>query len=219
MRPPNKALFLDLDGTIIVTASGHTFPTAKDDWKFKEGILHKIEQYVEAGYYIMIVSNQGGIEAGHILLNDFRQKMRQVVDRIIVSTGCPFSRLAYRFSMSNNIDDFFRKPNPGMGYDLALSHILNLSQCLMVGDASGKVKRVSPVFKDASSPSSWSYKEGQHVSSPDAKLITVDPIGVTGTIYFHDHSDSDLKFALSCGMSYIDVEEFIALPSVPNANV
>lgn len=209
MRLTGKALFLDLDGTIIVTKSGATFPTSKDDWQFNPGIMEKIDSYVEKGYYVMVVTNQGGIEAGHVVLNDFRQKIRQVTNEIIVQTGCPFSRLGYRFSMSNNPDDFYRKPNPGMGYDLALSYVLDLSESVMVGDASGRVKRVEPVYKDESSASGWSYKGGQSVAAVDTHLIVEAPIGLSGDIVFRDHSDSDLKFAKACGMSYIDIEDFI----------
>lgn len=220
MRPVNKALFLDLDGTVIVTKSGKTFPKDKDDWKFKEGILPKIDAYVERGYYVMIVSNQGGIEAGHVMLNDFRHKIRQIVGQIIVETGCPFSRLGYRFTMSNNPDDFYRKPNPGMGYDLAMSHILDLSQSLMVGDASGKVRRREVVYRDGTSLTSWSYKDGQYLSEEDSTRVVPNGIGLIGTLDFHDHADSDLKFAKACGMTYLDVDDFIAQLEIPfNAKV
>jgi bifunctional polynucleotide phosphatase/kinase len=137
LRTINKALFLDLDGTIIVTKSGEIFAKDKDDWKFNENIISRIEKYVDDGYYVMIVSNQGGIETGVVKLNDFRIKIRKIVNEIIINTGCPMSRIGYRFSMSNNPEDYYRKPNPGMAYDLAMAYILNLSECVMVGDASG----------------------------------------------------------------------------------
>lgn len=215
MKAIGKALFLDLDGTVIVTRSGSTFPKSKDDWQFKEGIMDKIDTYVERGCYIMIVSNQGGIEAGHVLLNDFRQKIRQVTNEIIVQTGCPFSRLGYRFSMSNNPDDYYRKPNPGMGYDLAMAYILDLSQCLMVGDASGKVKRTEQVYEDKTSSSGWSYRNGQNVSQAHA----ADIIMSRGIIEFRDHADSDLKFAKACGMTYLDVDDFLRQMEIPFNNV
>lgn len=207
MRPVNRGLFLDLDGTVIITKSGKTFPVDKDDWQFNPGILERIEKYVDLGWTILIVTNQGGIEAGHVIMNDFRQKIRKIIGEIITSTGCPFSRIAYRFSMSNNPDDFYRKPNPGMGYDLAMSHILNLSESIMVGDASGKLRRKETVYHDESSPSGWSYKDGQFVAQVD--VIRIAQYLTSGILEFYDHADSDLKFAKACGMTYIDIQDFL----------
>lgn len=207
MRPVGKGLFLDLDGTVIVTKSGKTFPKNKDDWQINGSIMQKIEKYVDEGYFIMIVSNQGGIELGHVLLNDFRHKLRQVTNEIIKGTGCPFSKIGSRFTMSNSPDDLYRKPNPGMGYDLALAYLLDLSQSLMVGDASGKVRRRENVFNDESSPSGWSYTDGQHVSEEDT--LRIDSRGLIGYLEFKDHADSDLKFAQACGMKYTDIEDFL----------
>jgi len=129
----NKALFLDLDGTIIETASGKKFPKNKYDWKFKQGILKKIKQYYESGYKIIIVSNQAGIEYGYVSKEDFEDKLKVIIQDIKNHTGasnvygdyCPESR------------SFYRKPNPGMGYAAAIEHELNLAHCIMVGDASG----------------------------------------------------------------------------------
>ncbi len=209
MRAVNKGLFLDLDGTIIRTKSGKTFPVTKDDWEFNGDILKRIEKYVDMGWTILIVTNQGGIEAGHVTMNDFRHKIRKIIGEIIVATGCPFSRIAYRFSISNNPDDFYRKPNPGMGYDLAITHILNLSESVMVGDASGKCRRREVVYKDESSPSNWSYKDGQYLAAVDIPRVMPDALGVTGMAEFYDHADSDKKFAQACGMKYIDIETFL----------
>lgn len=207
MRTVGKGLFLDLDGTVIVTKSGKTFPVNKEDWQFNGNILERIEKYVDDGYFIMIVSNQGGIELGHVFLNDFRHKMRQVINQIIAATGCPFARIGNRFSISNNQEDFYRKPNPGMGYDLAMAYILNLSESLMVGDASGKVRKRVTVYGDTSSPSNWSYSDGKHLSEEEKKRVV--PGGLMGTLEYKDHSDSDLKFAKACGMQYIDIEDFL----------
>ena len=211
MRTVNKALFLDLDGTVIVTKSGRTFAKDKDDWMFNQNILAKIEEYVDKGYYLMIVSNQGGIEMGYTSLNDFRQKLRKVVNDIIVHTGIPFSRVGHRFSVTNNPEDFFRKPNPGMAYDLALAYILNLKDCIMVGDASGKVRKSTTVYYDEGSPTSWSHKNGTHITEQELKKLNVFNTegNKYGTIVEQDFSDSDYQFALNAGMVYVDIEGFL----------
>lgn len=212
MRTINKALFLDLDGTLIVTKSGKTFPVDKDDWQFNKNIIECIEKYVDAGYYIMVVSNQGGIEAGIVKLNDFRQKIRKIMNDLIVATGLPLSRVAYRFSVSNNAEDFFRKPNPGMAYDLALSNILNLSECVMVGDASGKIRKRRIVIA-GSKKGTWYYADvtpAVLVPGEDFAKHEFESTGThSGEMLIRDFADSDLKFAKASGMKYYDIEEFL----------
>lgn len=210
MRTINKALFLDLDGTVIVTKSGKTFAKDKDDWQFNKNVLARIEEYVDKGYYIMIVSNQGGIEMGHVSLNDFRQKLRRIVNDIIVTTGVPFSRVGHRFSVTNNPEDFFRKPNPGMAYDLALAYILNLKDCIMVGDASGLARSKEMIFRDLSSPSEWSRGDGSHVAFKELDDIS-ENLGNTGYLIKRDFSNSDAMFAKNAGMGYIDIETFLTV--------
>ncbi len=211
MKAVGRGLFLDLDGTVIVTKSGKTFAENKDDWKFNRNIIERIGEYVDKGYFIMIVSNQGGIESGLVLLNDFRYKIRQIKNEIIANTGCPFSRIADRFCLSNSKDDFYRKPNPGMGYDLAMSYILDLSQSLMVGDASGKVRSKAIVYKDETSKTGWSSEGGYPLSEKDAMNV-VPGKSHLGTLEVRDFSDSDLRFAKSCGMEYLDVDDFLNPP-------
>ena len=59
-----KVLLCDLDGTLIVTKSGKTFPENENDWKFKPRIKEAIQEYNPK--YIFIISNQGGIEKGFV---------------------------------------------------------------------------------------------------------------------------------------------------------
>lgn len=56
-----KVLFCDLDGTLIETVSGETFPKGIWDMKFKFEVLDAIKKL--APDYVFIVSNQGGIES------------------------------------------------------------------------------------------------------------------------------------------------------------
>lgn len=59
----NRLLLLDLDGTVTTPESGNIFPASAIDQKIIPGVHEKIKQYRAAGYDIVIVSNQGGIEA------------------------------------------------------------------------------------------------------------------------------------------------------------
>ena len=57
-------LFSDLDGTLINTISGKTFPEGIWDMKIRFNVLDKIKELNPK--YVFIISNQGGIESGFI---------------------------------------------------------------------------------------------------------------------------------------------------------
>lgn len=59
-----KVLFCDMDGTLIETASGETFPKGIWDMKFKFDVLDAIKNLNPEE--IFIVTNQGGIEKGMV---------------------------------------------------------------------------------------------------------------------------------------------------------
>lgn len=125
-----KALFIDLDGTIIETKSKEEFPKDENDWVFKNGTLSKIKKYSDDGYIVCIVTNQGGIQMGYITEEAFQRKLNiisvEIEDYIhagINSVFCP------------DMDSYDRKPSPGMAYRFAVELKLDLKECLMVGDS------------------------------------------------------------------------------------
>jgi len=129
MKQLNKALFIDLDGTIIKTKSGNTFPIDIYDWEFNTGVLTKLKHYSNENYVICIVTNQGGIEMGHITDEEFQNKISVIIQEIedYIRTGisavyCP------------SMNGYHRKPMPGMAYKLAIELHLDLKNSIMVGD-------------------------------------------------------------------------------------
>jgi histidinol-phosphate phosphatase family protein len=130
MKGLNKALFLDLDGTIIKTKSGETFAKDVNDWEFITGILPSIKRFADRGYVICIVSNEGGVELGKVT-EDFTNLKYGLIRREIEQyIGCSIN-VAYCRSMEH----YDRKPNPGMAYFFARELWLNLRESIMVGDS------------------------------------------------------------------------------------
>lgn len=133
-----KILFADLDGTLIKTKSGETFPKGIWDMEFRFDVLNAIKKLQPD--YILIVSNQGGIENGFVDKYDFQVKTEYVGIAIREYCRC---KCYCEYCTTNNKQDYYRKPNIGMLEHLTeryvgddLEHIKSVS--LMVGDASGK---------------------------------------------------------------------------------
>lgn len=130
----NKALFLDLDHTIVKPRSGERFPRDKDDWEFLPKILHKINHYYNKDHIPIVVTNQGGIEAGYVDFNDFIDKADTVTRKIASYLDYHDGRIPYYFCQYVDDSNYYRKPNPGMAIKAALDFELNLYASLMVGD-------------------------------------------------------------------------------------
>ena len=133
-----KVIFCDLDGTLIETISGETFPKGIWDMKIKFEVLDAIKKLNPE--YILIVSNQGGIESGFVDDDNFRAKSGYVAGAI--REYCDYKCYAM-YCLTNDKSNPYRKPNTKMLEDLLeryvgddFNHIKPKS--LMIGDASGK---------------------------------------------------------------------------------
>lgn len=142
-----RVLFADLDGTIIVTKSGKTFPENCDDWQFKKDIIEAIEYYNPT--HLHIVSNQGGIEKGFVDKDAFFWKMNKIQEQL--AKALPKVRVTYDYCTSNDPNDTRRKPNCGMIDFYCIDAYNNTDclkrNCLMIGDASGKQGQFSDCDK------------------------------------------------------------------------
>ena len=131
-------VFCDLDGTLIDTISGETFPKGIWDMKIKFEVLDAIKKLNPE--YILIVSNQGGIESGFVDDDNFRAKSGYVAGAIREYCDCKCYAM---YCLTNDKSNPYRKPNTKMLEDLLeryvgddFNHIKPKS--LMIGDASGK---------------------------------------------------------------------------------
>jgi DNA 3'-phosphatase len=139
----NKAVFSDLDGTLIRTKSGKTFPVDKDDWVLDLTVLDAIYNYMFKNLTgtLCIVTNQGGVEAGFHTRESIVTKLEDIRKAIFKYFMDKYNynvKIDSGACYTNDPTDFMRKPNPGLGYHLGINNNLILTQCVMIGDASGR---------------------------------------------------------------------------------
>ena len=133
-----KVIFCDLDGTLIETISGETFPKGIWDMRIKLDVLDAIKKLNPE--YVLIVSNQGGIESGFVDTHDFNSKCEYITRAIREYCGCECYAM---YCDSNNKSDPYRKPNTKMLETLLEDYVGDdfdfiKQKSLMIGDASGK---------------------------------------------------------------------------------
>lgn len=134
-----KILFADLDGTLIETRSGNDFPTDINDWRLKGDVINKI--YDIGIERLHIVTNQGGIEKGYFTKFDIMKKLQKIKADIYSYTNKGYSFIiSYDFCDTDKVSNRKRKPNTGMYEDFfkLCGSRYTKSDCLMIGDASGK---------------------------------------------------------------------------------
>ena len=138
-----EVIFADLDGTLINTISGEIFPKGIWDMKLNFDVLDAIKKVNPK--YLLIVSNQGGIESGFVDRHDFRAKSEYIARAIREYCNCECYAM---YCETNTKSDLNRKPNTGMLENLLESYVGDdfdyiKQKSLMIGDASGKEDQFS----------------------------------------------------------------------------
>ena len=131
-------IFSDLDGTLINTISGKTFPKGIWDMQIRFEVLDKIKEVKPE--YLLIVSNQGGIEKGFISQSHFSIKLDYICASIREYCNCKCYSM---YCKTNDKSYPYRKPNVGMLENLLVRFAGDdfdyiKQKSLMIGDASGK---------------------------------------------------------------------------------
>lgn len=136
-----KVLFTDMDDTLIRTYSGKTFAQGIWDMMFNFDVFNKIKEMEPE--YVFIVTNQGGI-GKFVNENDFVRKLNYLESSLKTYIKHPnLKDVQSIYCPSNDKEDPFRKPNPGMiNYFIKEAKLLEngytRDDMLMLGDASGK---------------------------------------------------------------------------------
>ncbi|ORY90811.1 polynucleotide kinase 3 phosphatase-domain-containing protein [Leucosporidium creatinivorum] len=130
LLPSSKVAAFDLDGTLISTRSGNTFPRNKDDWRvWSTGVVPKLSKLHEEGFTILILTNQN---YKGIRLEWFKQKLPDIAETFQI----PFRVLAATEK------DMYRKPEGGMWQRFVKEWNggveVDMDKSFYVGDAAGR---------------------------------------------------------------------------------
>ena len=142
LRAPLRALFLDRDG-VINDDIGYLHEIAK--CRFVEGIFDLAYRFAEAGFAVVVVTNQAGIGRGYYTDADFDLLMRWMCDefarrRVTIAAvyHCPDHPTEGMGQYRR--DTPRRKPGPGMFLEAARDLGLDLQRSWSVGDKPSDVE-------------------------------------------------------------------------------
>ena len=133
----NKALFIDRDGVINIDKR-HVY--RKEDFEFTAGIFDLCRKYSDAGYKLLIITNQAGIAKGIYTEDDFNSLMKWVVEefnrRKITIDKVYYCPHHPDFTGSCRC----RKPEAGMLLQAQKDFDLYLPTCVLIGDKESDIE-------------------------------------------------------------------------------
>ena len=152
-----SAVFLDRDGVINVD---HGYVSTWEQFEFLPGVPEALRKLQDAGYLLIIVSNQSGIGRGYYSEADLAS-LNQAISQHLASTvgvtlsgfyHCPHHPTEAEGEFRRRCD--CRKPAPGMIRQAVLDHGVDVKTSILVGDrdsdiAAGRAAGVAKLFKVA----------------------------------------------------------------------
>ena len=135
----NRAVFLDRDGTLIEEVG---YATRPEQIRILGGVARALARLADAGYKLVVVTNQSGIARGFLTEDDLN-RFHQALDdhlgllgaRVDVYYTCPHHpdpAEAVRPELA--VDCQCRKPRPGLILQAARDLELDLAESWLVGD-------------------------------------------------------------------------------------
>ncbi|MGN1210021.1 MAG: D-glycero-beta-D-manno-heptose 1,7-bisphosphate 7-phosphatase [Duodenibacillus sp.] len=136
MQQLRKAAFLDRDGVINID---HAYVHRWEEFEWVDGVLEAARLLHEAGYLLVIVTNQSGIGRGYYTEKDFECLNREV-RRAFAQAGAPLAGIYFcPHHPVKALEPYrkacdCRKPAPGLLLQAVRDLQIDPAQSLMVGD-------------------------------------------------------------------------------------
>lgn len=160
VRGMTSAVFLDRDGVINVD---HGYVSTWERFEFLPGVPDALRALQDAGYLLIVVSNQSGIGRGYYCEADVESLNQAVAQHLGSTVGVTLSEFYHCPHHPTEAEGEFRrqcdcrKPAPGMIRQAVLDHGIDLKTSLLVGDKdsdieAGRAAGVARLFKVVDSP-------------------------------------------------------------------
>jgi D-glycero-D-manno-heptose 1,7-bisphosphate phosphatase len=137
-----RAVFLDRDGTINVEKD---YLWRVEDFEFIPGAPEAIRRLREAGYLVIVVTNQSGVARGYYTLADVEVLHRHLRQELKKSGAAVDGFYVCPHHPTEGVGEFrrdcgCRKGRPGMLLQAATEHGIDLADSYMIGDKEADVE-------------------------------------------------------------------------------
>jgi len=192
-RPPARAVFLDKDGTLVEDVPYNVDPAKL---RFTEGAVDGLRLLQQAGYKLIVATNQPGLALGHFDRHDLA-RLQAALTKMLADHGV---RLDGFFACPHAASPdpkrphcLCRKPAPGLLRQGAQVHGVDLTRSWMVGDIlndveAGRRAGCRSVLLDVGNETEWLMsplrephhrcrtllEAAQHILAQDPHLTSTD---------------------------------------------
>ena len=163
-----KALFLDRDGVVNID---HGYVYQAEKFEFVEGVFEACKAFQQAGYDIVVVTNQSGIGRGYYTEQDFHTLTTWMVSQfaqhgvtILDVFFCPHHPEKALPKYLKACD--CRKPAPGMLLEAMSKHQIDPKMSIVVGDKSSDIQ----AGINAGLAHKFLVRTGKTISEQDEKI-------------------------------------------------
>ncbi len=127
-----KYIFLDRDGTLDVRPPKAQYVEKPEDFIWLPGAKEAVKKLKDAGYFIILVSNQAGIAMGRMTDEDVARVNEKMQDDLLAIGACIDAIYYCPHGWDSTCS--CRKPKPGMLYQAQKDYSINLPECYLIGD-------------------------------------------------------------------------------------
>jgi D-glycero-D-manno-heptose 1,7-bisphosphate phosphatase len=125
------AIFLDRDGTLMEEVGYCSDPAQV---RVFTGVTAALEQLRDAGFLLILITNQSGIGRGHFTEPDYRAVEAEFERQLLPA------RLDGVYFCSDAAPSLRRKPAAGMLLEAAREHAIDLAHSYMIGDKGSDIE-------------------------------------------------------------------------------
>ena len=192
-----KLVIFDKDGTLAQTISGEVFINDPNDQKLIDGVFVRLHCLHRAGWKIAIVSNQGGVAAGHKTIKQAIEEMHNCIGELPCSNVeafiCPDMAGEQCYRVMNEptksvlvihaipeyksfdwIGTFRKRTDGGQGSGmlrLAMRNCLSDHYVVMVGDRDEDRVAAEQCGIDFVTAEDWLADKSEQLAEPYLKVI------------------------------------------------
>ncbi len=132
----DKVIFLDRDG--VINRDSPNYIKCWEEFEFLPGSLEALRLLTQAGYHLILITNQSIINRGMATAEDLAHTHRRLREAVAAAGGRIFDIFFCPHQPDEHCD--CRKPKPGLILQAQARHGIELARTIMIGDSGRDIR-------------------------------------------------------------------------------